>query len=467
MNAYINRLIVLLLQVLLVSCAVTKDYQKPTIEYPSHFSTSEPEGGDTVIMHRKEFFKNEKLLQLIDHAMEKNSTVQLALLNVESAGAILKKVKLNYLPELDAKISGNRSEASKNSLAGISAQEFTSSTVTQDFTAFFGLTWEIDIWGKIKRQKEAVFSEYLQTQEVQKAVQTRLVADVAMGYYNLLMLDSQLAVAKRNIQLGKNTVEILQIQYKYGDSNSFGVLQATAQLEEVKVIQLQIEQAIAQQEVALSILCGYFPSPIERQEQTNSELNSLRMDYDVALLANRPDVFASELNLRAANASVGVAQASLYPTLSLSAQGGLNSLKVSNWFTVPASLFSSVAGGVTQPVFNRGRLKLQEKQAKIDYEKAVIDFRQTVLDAYGEVSIALMNVEKLNEQAKHNKLRELALRQGIETAKTLFKNGMVNYLEVITAENNYLQASLASAVLRREQLSNRIELYRAIGGGWN
>ena len=364
-------------------------------------------------------------------------------------------------------INANRNTASKNSLAGISAQQFTSSTTTQDFTTLLGLTWEVDIWGKIKRQKEAAMADYLQSQAVKKAVQTKLVADVANGYYNLLMLDNQLLVAKRNIELGENTLQILRIQFKYGDANALGIQQATAQLELVRALQSQIGQDILQQEIALSILCGDYPSAIDRQEKINNELNTAHMDYGVSVLANRPDVFASELGLRSANAKVGLAQASLYPSISLSSQAGLNALKVSNWFAVPASLFSTFAGGITQPIFNRGALKLQQKQAKIDYEKAVINFRQSVLAAYGEVSIALIKEEKLQEQAKHTRLREQELERAIVTAKKLFKNGMVNYLEVISAENNYLQASLARAQLQREQIANKIELYRAVGGGWN
>ncbi|MGO4875627.1 efflux transporter outer membrane subunit [Pedobacter psychrotolerans] len=467
MNRYKSSLPVLFMMLMLGACSVTKDYTKPALAMPAQFGTTENGRNDTTVLDRKDFFKNEKLVKLIDQTIEKNSEIQLAIQNIESAGAIFKKVKLNYLPELNAQMNANRSTASKNSLAGISAQQFTSSTTTQDFTTSLGLTWEIDIWGKIKRQKEAALADYLQSQAVKKAVQTKLVADVANGYYNLLMLDNQLFVAKRNIELGENTLQILRIQFKYGDANALGIQQATAQLAQVKVLLSQIGQDIAQQEIALSILCGNYPSSIDRQENINDELNTTHMDYGVSVLANRPDVSASALSLRSANAKVGVAQASLYPSISLSAQSGLNSLKVSNWFTVPASLFSTFAGGITQPVFNRGALKLQQKHAKIDYEKAVINFRQSVLTAYGEVSIALIKEEKLKEQAIHTRLRAQELEKGMVTAKKLFKNGMVNYLEVIIAENNYLQASLASAQLQRDQIANKIELYRAVGGGWN
>lgn len=467
MKQYKSSLPILLMMLLLGSCSVTKDYAKPALALPTQFDTAGTGGNNTIILDRKDFFRNEKLVRLIDDAIEKNSEVKLAMQNIESAGSIFKKIKLNYLPELNAQINANRNTASKNSLAGISAQQFTSSTTTQDFTASLGLTWEIDIWGKIKRQKEAALADYLQSQAVKKAVQTKLVADVANGYYNLLMLDNQLFVAKRNIELGENTLKILSIQFKYGDANALGIQQATAQIEQVKILQSQIEQDIAQQEIALSILCGNYPSAIDRQEKINNELNAASMNYGVEVLANRPDVFASELSLKSASARLGVAQASLYPTISLSAQSGLNSLKVSDWFAVPASLFSTFAGGITQPIFNRGTLKLQKKQAKIDYEKAVINFRQSVLVAYGEVSNILIKESKLIGQAEHSKLREQALQEGIETSKKLFKNGIVNYLEVISVENNYLQASLLSAQLKREQIANKIELYRAVGGGWN
>ncbi|MBE9601560.1 efflux transporter outer membrane subunit [Pedobacter sp. MC2016-24] len=458
---------ILLMLLFLVSCNVTKDYSKPDLQIPPQFGARQIGQSNMAILNRKDFFKNEKLVQLIDKAIEKNSEMQLAIQNIETAGAIFKKIKLNYLPELNLQINVNRNTSSKNSLAGISAQQFTSTTITQDFTASLALSWEIDIWGKIKMQKEAALSDYLQSLAVKKAIQTRLVADVANAYYNLLMLDNQLFVTKRNKQLGKNTLEILRIQFKYGDANVLGIQQTAAQLEQMKVLQSQIEQDISLQEISLSILCGSYPSAIDRQEKINNELNGINMDYDVAVLANRPDVFASELNLRSANARFGVAQASLYPTLSLSTQTGVNSLKVSNWFSVPASLFNTFAGGITQPIFNRGNLKLQKKHAKIDYEKAVINFRQSVLLAYGEVSAALIKEEKLNEQITYTKLRKLEIEKGIEVTKKLFKNGTVNYLEVITAENNYLQASLASALLQKEQIANKIELYRAVGGGWN
>lgn len=458
---------ILLIMLMLGACSVTKDYTKPDLSTPAQFGVTKTVGNDTTVLNRRDFFKNEKLVKLIDKAIEKNSEIQLAIQNIENASAVFRKIKLNYLPELNAQVNANRNTASKNSLAGISAQQFTSSTTTQDFTTSLGLTWEIDIWGKIKRQKEAAMADYLQSQAVKKAVQTRLVADVANGYYNLLMLDNQLLVAKRNIELGENTLKILRIQFKYGDANALGIQQATAQLEQVKALQSQIGQAIAQQEVALSILCGNYPSAIDREHRMNNELNITHMDYGISVLANRPDVLASEFSLRSANARLGIAQASLYPAISLSAQAGLNSLKVSNWFAVPASLFSTFAGGITQPIFNRGTLKLQQKQAKIDYEKAVINFRQSVLAAYGEVSVALIKEEQLKEQARHTSLREQELEKGIVTAKKLFKNGMVTYLEVITAENNYLEASLASAQLQREQIVNKIELYRAVGGGWN
>lgn len=461
-----NNITIIFLMLFLAACKVTKDYQHPDTRTPEQFRANASVSRDTTILEIRSFFNNKELLSLIDTALLHNNNMQLALQNIAGASAVFKKSKLNYLPELNAQINANRSTASKNSLNGITAEQFTSSRTFSDYTASLGLTWEIDIWGKIKREKEEARSNYLQTQAAKKAIQTRLVADVANGYYNLLMLDAQLEIAFRNKSLSENTLKVLEVQYKVGDANTLGLQQAKAQMEQTKQLIAQIEQDIVLQENALSILCGTYAGSIDRKALKGEELNAQNMDYDVAVLAARPDVFAAELNLRAANARVGVAKASMYPTISLSASAGLNSLMASNWFSIPASLFQNIAGGITQPVFNRKRLKLQHELAKIDREKAVIDFRQTVLVAYGEVSDAIIRDVKLREQLTSAENREQALEEGITSAKALFANGMVNYLEIITAENNYLQAGLSKVQLYREQMAVKIELYRAVGGGW-
>jgi len=280
-------------------------------------------------------------------------------------------------------------------------------------------------------------------------------------------MDAQLAVAKKNLALNDSTLRIIHMQFDAGQVTSLAIQQAEAQ--ELVAAQLipQLEQAITIQENALRILTGELPSAIARLaslERTTIPTN-LPSGFPSALVSSRPDVKAAELSLNIANARVGIAKASLYPTLSITASGGLNSLKASNWFTIPASLFGVVGGGITQPIFQRKQLKTDYDLAKIDREKVVLEFRQSVLNAVGEVSDELVKIEKLKQQYDISQKRVNTLQQAVKNANLLFRNGMATYLEVITAQSNSLQSELELASIKTSQLTASVELYRALGGG--
>ncbi|MBV8253106.1 MAG: efflux transporter outer membrane subunit [Chitinophaga sp.] len=455
-----------LLGSVMVSCSVTKNFQRPDVNLPEKFRhTDMLLRGDTVLVSYREFFKNETLLRLIDTALVKNSDLLIAIKNIDLARAGFRQVKLNYFPELKGQLDATRNTASKNSFNGAMAEGAGATLAYTDFTASLGMSWEIDIWGKIKRQKEEALAGYIQQQEVRKAVQSRLIGDVASGCYNLLLLDQQLQIANRSRALADSTLQIMQVQFRVGEADALGIHQAVAQLEQVKQLSSKIRQDIGLQENALSLLCGVYADTVVRASVAGAELLAHADHYEVAILAGRPDVYASELEVRAANARVGVSLTNLYPALTLSATGGLNALKASDWFSVPASLFSTVAGGLVQPIFHQGRLKLQYEQAKIERDKAVISFRQTVLNAYKEVADANVKAQELGLQLQFAQNREQELQKAVNAAGILFKNGSANYLDIITAESNYLQAGLEAAQLRNEQLLNRIALFQAIGGG--
>jgi len=331
------------------------------------------------------------------------------------------------------------------------------------------LSWEADIWGKIRNQQSRALAGYLQTEEARKAVQTNIVAGVSEGYYNLLMLDAQLAIARKNVALNDSTLQMIRLQYNAGQVTALGIQQAEAQKLAAAELVPQLEQSILLQENALSILTGNLPDRIDRTatlEQVPVR-DSLSAGVPAALVGRRPDVRSSELALTIANANVGITKASLYPSLVITAQGGLNTFIASNWFNIPGSLFGLVGGGIVQPLFQRKQLKTQYEIAKVEREKSVIVFRQSVLVAVGEVSDALAKMGKLKEQQNVAYNRVNTLQQAISNANLLFKNGMATYLEVITAQSNVLQSELDLASIRKDQLSAGVELYRSLGGGWN
>lgn len=453
---------------LLESCKVSKNIATPTDTTPQTFrGVVEADSSSIASLKIAEFFKDQTILQLIDTALIRNLDVQVALKNIESAELLFKQSKLGNLPIVNLQLSASSNRPSDNSLNGLSTSQFLGTKHIEDYNAVLGLSWEADIWSKIKSQKQAALATYLQTSEAKKALQTRIVANVAQGYYQLLMMDAQMGVARRNLALNDSTLSMIKLQFDAGQVTSLAIQQAEAQRLVAAGIIPQLEQAIALQENALSILTGKIPGAITRA----SKLEELTMPEHLSvgipseMVATRPDVRVAELALNVANARVGVTKANMYPSLTITATGGLNSLKASNWFTLPASLFGTVAGGIAQPLFQRKQLRTQYNLSLVDRERVVLQFRQSVLTALGEVSDELVKIDKLQEQYSFSKQRVLTLQTAVKNANLLFKNGMATYLEVITAQSNSLQSELELAAVKAAELTAAVELYRALGGG--
>ncbi|WP_293742525.1 TolC family protein [uncultured Pedobacter sp.] len=464
-----NIITILLLALIWSGCSVSKNTALPNIAPGFFRNNSSTDSSSIGTMPLKSFISDLTVQNLIDTALVKNYDMQMALKNIDAAEILFKQSKLGYLPELKLQVSANSSRPSDNSLNGLSLNQFTGSTHIEDYNASLGVVWEADIWGKIRNQKAGALASFLQTEEARKAVQTRLVSNVAQGYYNLLMLDAQLEIAKKNLKLNDSTLRIINLQFDAGQVTSLAIQQAQAQQLVAAQLIPRLEQNVTLQENALSVLIGTLPKAISRQsrlDQMNIPKN-LNAGFPSAMLSRRPDIKSAELALTVANARVGVAKASLYPSLVITASGGINAFKASNWFNVPASLFGLVGAGITQPIFQRGQLKSNLELAKIDREKTVIQFRQSVLNAVGEVSDELTKVEKLKTQYSIAEKRTQTLQQASRNANLLFKSGMANYLEVITAQGNLLQSELELTTIKTEQLNAVVGLYRSLGGGWN
>ena len=460
----------LTLLMIISACNVSRNIETPKPALPAAFRNAVATADTSSIadIQWKNFFTDATLQQLIDSAISNNYDMQIALKNIESSRLLFKQTKFNYTPQVNLNVSANTSNPSNNSLNGLTVGQFLGTNHIEDYSANLSLSWEVDIWGKIRNQSKAALAQYLQTAEARKAIQTNIVSSVSQGYYNLLMLDEQLDIARRNVRLNDSTLQIIKLQLQSGQVTSLAVQQAEAQQLAAAQLVPEFEQNIAIQENALRFLTGALPAQIGR----NTRLNQLRVTEGVPtglpseVVSRRPDVRSAELALNVANANVGFNKANMYPVLNITAAGGVNSLKASNWFNIPASLFGTVAGSVLQPIFNRKKLKTQYEVSKIEREKVVLQFRQSVLNAVGEVSDALVKIEKLKARQAIAANRVTTLQQAIGNANLLFKNGMANYLEVITAQSNVLQSELELASVKRQQLSAVAELYRSLGGGW-
>lgn len=432
------------------SCSVQK-YEQPELNLPETFrsDTTVVTDTDTVNIAKityRDFFKDPVLIDLIDKAMAQNNDLQVALKQIEIASLGYTQSKWGNVPTINATVAGaNITRPSDNSMNGQSLSYFLGQKYIEDYTSAVNISWEADIWGKIKGAKEEALANYLQTQEAAKAVKTRLIAEVVTGYYNLLMLDKQLKITKENLAFADSTLVILKKQQELGMITSLAVQQQEMTKDQILKRIPTIESAIGVQENALSVLTGTMP---------------------VEMLSYRPDVKSSELRFRRSIASVHVAKVSMYPALNITAQGGLNAFKASDWFDIPGSLFGFVGGTIAQPILNGKRLKTQYKQAQIASEQAEINFKQSVLQAVGEVSDALVQIEKLKEQQT---IAESLVQQAetvVNNSLTLYRYGEATYLEVILAQSNKLQAELDLTSIKTQHLNEITTLYRSLGGGW-
>lgn len=469
MKKYITTYSVSFLLILITSCKVSKDVEAPKDALPdSYRDVTTTDTTSIADLNYKSYFAEPTLQTLISNAVAKNNDLLVAQKNIEVARLQLTQAKWNNVPTLNLQVTANSTNPSANSLNGISLSQFLGQNHIDDFTASAGLSWEADIWGKIKNRKRSALAQYLQTEEAKKALQTTIVATVANGFYNLLMLDAQLEIARRNLELNDKTLTIIGLQYDAGQVTSLAKQQAEAQRLVAAQLVPQLEQNIVIQENALSILAGSFPKAVERKIALNTIATGTNTSAGVpsSLVSRRPDVKAAELAIMDANAKTGIAKGSMYPSLVISATGGVNAFEASKWFNIPASLFGIVAGSVAQPLLNNKRLRTEYEVAKVQREKAVINFRQQVLVAVSEVSNSLIKIEKLEESYGIVSQRVTTLQTAVTNADLLFQNGMANYLEVITAQGNLLQSELELVSQKKSRLEADVELYRSLGGGW-
>ncbi|MES2804834.1 MAG: TolC family protein [Bacteroidota bacterium] len=471
MKKYITKIVMVVIMITtIISCNVSKNIETPKDAFPENFRNASVSTDTTSIgdLEWKNFFTEKDITQLIDSAITRNNNLQIATKNIEIAQFRFTQSKWGNVPQANLFVNASTSNPSDNSFTGKNLSQALGQNHIDDYSAGISLSWEADIWGKIRNQKKGAFAEYLQSEEVKKALQTTIVANVSSGYYNLLMLDAQLQIARQNLKLNDSTTKIIKLKYDAGQVTSLAIQQSEAQkLNAAQLIPL-LEQNIAIQENALSVLTGSFPNSKQRSIRLSSieVKNNASIGIPSSLVSRRPDVRSAELALKVANANVGITKADLYPSLKITAQGGLNSFETSNWFNIPASLFGTIAGGLTQPLLNNKKVRTQYNIAVAEREKAVLSFRQAVLVAVSEVSNALVKVEKLALQEAFLQERVKTLQQATKNSNLLFKNGMAEYLEVLSAQANILQSELELANMKREQLIANIELYRSLGGGW-
>lgn len=455
-------LIVIVLSGLVQSCKVTQDYKQPEFSIPKSFNGSSDSLKTAEIPAYRDFFKDRELIALLDQVMAKNPDLLVASEEILASEAQLKSVKLNYLPDISLQVNTGIQRLSKNSMqasfgGGVFFQEYNFSPV---------VSWDVDFWGKLKKQREESLANYLSRAENRRALRVQFIAQAAQSYYNLLSLDEQLKITRQVEKSMQKTVTMLKTQYAVGNVTALAIKQAEAQLAETRALIPEIIASIKAQENVLQTLAGNYPDAVKRSGQFSSDafMTDLEAGVPADLLANRPDIKQQELLLQAASARVGIAKTEFYPSLRITAQGGSNATNLANWFSIPGSLFGTAAAGLTQPLFNRRSIRSGYEQAIHQREAAVQTFRKAVITAVEEVSTAMSNIIQVKEQLNEVNNRKNAMDKAIAYAQLLYKYGEANYLEVLTVQQSAFQTELAYTAARQKEINTYLALYKSLGG---
>ncbi len=452
----------------LQGCFVAKTYERPQVEETQNLYRTDALPIDSVSMADlswKELFNDAYLIQYIEDGLQSNIDIRIAIQQVLAAEAYAKQGKAGYLPTLNANADVSRSYLSNNGQQGAFLSGSGKDYVNQ-FQLSGNLSWEADIWGKIRSNKRAVEADYLRTVAAHQAVKSRLVADIAATYYQLLALDSQLVITKRSVMVRDSSVTTIQALKDAGNVTQVAVDQNIAQYNNARALQVDLETAIFRTENVMSILLGNQPQNYQRGVLDNQQLQSdLKLGVPASLLSNRPDVIAAEYSLVRAFELTNVARSNFYPSLTLSASGGLQSLDLDNLFNTN-SLFATVVGGLTQPILNQRKIRTQKEVADSQQEQALLEFKRSLLIAGNEVSNALYTYKAETQKFEYRELEVQALRNAESNSSELLKNGYANYLDLLTARQSALSAELNVIDSKLQQLLSVVDLYEALGGGW-
>ncbi|WP_417557414.1 efflux transporter outer membrane subunit [Mesoflavibacter zeaxanthinifaciens] len=455
--------LVLMLALTLQSCFVAKDYTRPELEETEHLYRTDNLPQDSISLADvswKDMFKDQYLAQYIEEGLQNNLDIRVAIQQIAIANAYMKQGKAGYLPTLTGTAQATHQELSENSQFG----GFFSSLDQYELSG--SLSWEADIWGKIRSNKRAGEASYLQTVAAHKAVKTELISAIASTYYQLLALDEQLQITEKTIATRDSSVYTIKALKDAGNVTQVAVDQYIAQFNNAKALKVDLQAAIFRTENTLNFLLGRPAEPIERSKLTEQQLDEkITLGVPATLLRNRPDVIASEYNLINAFELTNVAKSNFYPSLTLTASGGFQSLELDKLFNAN-SLFATVIGGLTQPIFNQRKIKTQHEVAKAQQEQALLNFKKTLLTAGNEVSNALYVYNAETEKFEYRKNEVEALRQAEANSEELLQNGLANYLDLLTARESALNAELNVIDNKLQQLLSVVTLYEALGGGW-
>jgi len=487
-TGFVDVVIGMILALLLVfsSCTVKEKALQTSIRIPAQYkndsTTLSIDGKDyksaPPVEEWNTFFTDQHLIELINSGLANNFDVQIAYQRVMQTRAGVQYTKGIRMPNLGINLSAGQRRYGDYTIDGVGNYDTQFSpnlndkqqlpNPIPDYYAGVFTAWEIDIWGRLKNKKRAALARYLAGEQGRNLVLTNLIAEISATYYNLMVLDQEMLIITENIKLQESALEIVEAQKETGKSNELAIELISAQVLNAKSLMMEVKQSILMEENKLNFLLGRYPSPIVRSTfNPDTEISKLpETGIPSDMLANRPDIKAAEYELRAQRADVRAAKAAFYPTLTLNGNVGYQSFNAALLFESPASIAYNVAGGLIIPLINRRTLKADLMLSKASHKEAYLNYEKTILKSFTEVYQLTLQLENYKQmQALKNEQVEV-LEKSVSTSKDLFAYNRATYLEIITAQQNYLRSQIELLDIHYQKTLTNIHLYKALGGGW-
>lgn len=422
----------------------------------------------------KEYFTDEHLQELIDTALVHNQELGITMQQMRIYQNEIRAKQGEYLPFVDVGAGAGVEKTPRYTRDGAVEENLpiAPNTSMPDPLPDMGLglyaNWEIDIWHKLRDAKDAAAAEYLASVEAKNFMVTNLIAEVANTYYELMALDNQLAILKQNIEIQTNALQIVKLQKQAAKVTELAVRKFEAEVYHTQSLLYDVQQEIVEAENKMNFLLGRFPQPIERSSIEFMDMvpDTVKRGIPSELLRMRPDVRQAEFEMQAAELNVEVARKNFYPSLSISAGMGLSAYNAGYLFTTPESILYNIAGELGAPLFNRRGITAMYYNANAQQIQSIIEYERTILNAYVEVSNQLSKIDNL-QHSYELKSREVdALTSSITISSDLFKSARADYMEVLMTQRDALESKFELIETKREQMSAVVNVYRALGGGW-
>lgn len=449
-----------------------------TLSMPDAFATEQHDTASITDLRWETFLADEELVNLIHTALAHNPDLQMTLQRIGMARAGILAAQGALLPTVSADVTAGGRKFGDYTMDGVGNWDTNFSPnidkkqriptgFLPDYFVGFRSSWEVDLWGKLKHEKQAAYHRFLATEHGRNLVLTELISEIAREYFRLLALDSELAIMRTNIELQTRATETVQNLKQAGRANELAVNQFTAQLLNSKGRAASIENEIIAIENGINLLLGRFPQPITRGEplQLKDFPTQVKAGIPSQLINRRPDILQAQSEILAAHEALTAADLAFLPALTINADLGMQAFKSGLVFN-PGSLAYGLLGGLSAPLLNRKGLKATRQYREAELREALLHYNKLALNGFSEVATALRQLEGLEIMSDLKNEEAAELRQAVAVSNDLFVVGAASYLEVITAQNGVISAELERIHIRENQFITLLQLYRSLGGGW-